>query len=170
MGRRLDQLKKEKLLEKSKEELVKIILEKEAEISRTNELISEKLKEMVLLSEANNRLSKELQQREEEQLLISDYNKRWTWVGKIVFALKENDRPMLSPEIISYLERYEPNVASHWREKTKSLSAHLTKAIRYGRIKQYKVKGILGYFYVLPEWTDTSGQLKSEYKKKEPIV
>ncbi len=163
-------IRDKKLLEKSKEELVLIINDKETEINRLNVCISEKIEEMVLLAETNKMLSQKLQHKNKEQKKSSGYNKGWTWVGKIIFALRENDRPMLSTEIISCLEQFDPNVTSHWSEKTKSLSAHLAKATVYGRIKQYKVKGILGYFYILPEWTDGSGLLKPEYKKKEPIV
>ena len=170
MSRKLTKINNTKLLEKSKEELVALINKRDAELSQLKELISEKLKEMVLLAETNKKLSQSIQLHNENQKKSSGYNKNWTWVGKIIFALKENDRPMLSPEIISFVEQFDPNSTSHWNEKTKSLSAHLTKAAKYGRIKQYKIKGILGYFYVLPEWMNEAGILKEQYKKREPIV
>lgn len=95
----------------------------------------------------------------------SEYNKDWSWVNKIVFVLKKIDRPLLSTEIIAYITPREP-VLQHSHTKAQTFSANLTKAVKYGRIKAYKLPGSRGYYYVLSQWLKDDGQLKQEYEIK----
>lgn len=95
----------------------------------------------------------------------SEYNKDWSWVNKIVFVLKKLDRPLLSTEIIAYITPREP-VLQHSHTKAQTFSANLTKAVKYGRVKAYKLLGSRGYYYVLSQWLKDDGQLNQEYESK----
>ena len=73
--------------------------------------------------------------------LGNTYNINATWIDKIVFVLKAAGRPMRSAEIIEVLLNQ------------KGLSAHLTKALKYGRIIGEKQAGQNGYLFSLPSDT-----------------
>lgn len=95
----------------------------------------------------------------------SEYNKGWSWVNKIVFALKKINRPLLSSEIIEFMTPHE-QVLKHSRYPAQAFSAHLHKAVRYGRVLAYKLGGCRGYYYILPEWADATGMILKEYENK----
>jgi|GEM_PF-1921665 len=95
----------------------------------------------------------------------SDYDKSWSWVNKIVFVLKKINRPLRSSEIIEFITPYEPVLQrSHYRAQ--AFSANLNKAVKYDRVKAYKLSGSRGYYYVLPAWLDINGQLAKQYADK----
>jgi hypothetical protein len=95
----------------------------------------------------------------------SEYNKSWSWVNKIVFVLKKIRRPLLSSEIIEFITPYEPVLQySHYRAQ--AFSAHLHKAVKYGRVMAYKLGGSRGFYYVLPDWMDVTGKILKEYEEK----
>ena len=95
----------------------------------------------------------------------AEYNKAWSWVNKIVFVLKKIDRPLLSSEIIEFITPYEP-VIQYSHHRAQAFSANLTKAVKYHRVRAYKLPGSRGYYYVLPSWLDADGQLTKEYEAK----
>ena len=95
----------------------------------------------------------------------AEYNKGWSWVNKIVFVLKKEDRPLLSSEIIDIVRPHEPGL-EHSNSPAQSFSAHLTKAVKYGRVIAYKLNGSRGFYYALPKWLDEEGQLTDEYEDK----
>ena len=82
--------------------------------------------------------------------LGNTYNMNATWIDKIVFILKAAERPLRSSEMIEILIKNDlifRTLADH----QKGLSAHLTKALKYGRIIGKKEKGRNGYLFSLPE-------------------
>lgn len=95
----------------------------------------------------------------------TEYNNAWSWVNKIVFVLKKLQRPLLSSELIEIMLPHEPTF-QHSHHKAQSFSAHLNKAVKYGRVLAYKLGGSRGYYYVLPEWYDEQEKLKGEYENK----
>jgi hypothetical protein len=137
--------KREQLMEMSKEELVKIIEEKEFEITRLNGMMRN-------IIEYNIRLEDKLP-KDEKSGASMHYNQKWAYVDKLIYILKLAGRPMQSPEILDLLLKYDQN-ANQWRDRTKSLSVHLNKAVKYQKISFYKVSGENGYYYTLPEWGD----------------
>ena len=81
--------------------------------------------------------------------LGNSYNLNSTWIDKIVFVLKEAGRPLRSSEIIEVLKRNDIKFRV-LTDHQKGLSAHLTKAMKYGRIVGTKQKGQNGYVFELP--------------------
>jgi len=81
--------------------------------------------------------------------LGNTYNINSTWIDKIVFVLKAAGRPLRSSEIIEVLEKNDITFRT-LANKPKGLSAHLTKALNYGRIIGEKQKGQNGYLFRLP--------------------
>ena len=81
--------------------------------------------------------------------LGNTYNINSTWIDKIVFVLKAAGRPLRSSEIIEVLEKNDITFRT-LANKPKGLSAHLTKALKYGRIIGEKQKGQNGYLFRLP--------------------
>jgi hypothetical protein len=77
------------------------------------------------------------------------YNINATWIDKIVFVLKAAGRPMRSSEIIQVLLKNDI-MFRVLTDHQKGLSAHLTKALKYGRIVGIKQKGQNGYVFSLP--------------------
>lgn len=82
--------------------------------------------------------------------LGNTYNINATWIDKIVFVLKAAGRPMRSAEIIQVLLKNDMTFRT-LTDHQKGLSAHLTKALKYGRIIGTKQKGQNGYVFSLPE-------------------
>lgn len=82
--------------------------------------------------------------------LGNSYNLNATWIDKIVFVLKEAGRPLRSSEIIEVLKRNDIKFRV-LTDHQKGLSAHLTKAMKYGRIIGTKQKGQNGYVFSVPE-------------------
>jgi hypothetical protein len=82
--------------------------------------------------------------------LGNTYNINATWIDKIVFILKAGGRPMRSSEIIEVLLKNDVTFRT-LTDHQKGLSAHLTKALKYGRIIGTKQKGQNGYVFSLPE-------------------
>lgn len=73
-----------------------------------------------------------------------------SWIDKIVFVLKEANRPLRSAEIIEVLLKNDITFRTI-TNKQKGLSTHLTKALKYGRIIGTRQKGQNGYVFSLPE-------------------
>jgi hypothetical protein len=82
--------------------------------------------------------------------LGNTYNINATWIDKIVFVLKAAGRPLRSSEIIDVLLKNDMMFRT-LTDHQKGLSAHLTKALKYGRILGTKQKGQNGYIYSLPD-------------------
>lgn len=82
--------------------------------------------------------------------LGNTYNMNATWIDKIVFVLKAAGRPLRSSEIIDVLLKNDVMFRT-LTDHQKGLSAHLTKALKYGRIIGTKQKGQNGYIFSLPE-------------------
>lgn len=162
-----NKVKKQKLQLKTKEELSNLIEEKDKRIQYLEELITQKM------TDCEN-LQKKLEKAQEKQQKQSNtkikYKKETSWVGKIVTTLTANNRPMQSSEIISHIEENYKETFKNAIVKSKHLSPNLVKAVKYGRIKKYRINGVLGHFYGLPQWFDENGKLKKEYKEKESIV
>ncbi|MBA3662917.1 MAG: hypothetical protein H0W61_01745 [Bacteroidetes bacterium] len=83
--------------------------------------------------------------------LGNTYNINATWIDKIVFVLKASGRPLRSSEIVDILLKNDMMFRTLTGDHQKGLSAHLTKALKYGRIIGTKQKGQNGYIFSLPE-------------------
>jgi hypothetical protein len=128
---------------------------------RQNEL-KDALDQVKNLTAENERLRRKLKKHE---VPAARYDYSWSWISKIVFLVKQANIPLRSAEIISVLQKKEP--ALHEKvSKEKFLSAFLNVAMRHGRLVPYKLKGVRGNYYSLPEWVDQDGELIPEMRKK----
>jgi len=150
-----------RLLQSSKEELVKIIQDQQKELASQHDLLKEVFTEREMLL----RRVRELEKRENDRLNADGYQGMSSWISKIVFTLQQEDRPLRSPELISLLEKREPALAEH-HNKIQYFSAFLSNAVSYGRVIQQKVKGVRGYYYLLPDWLDDQGAVLPAYRKR----
>ena len=149
------------LLTSSKEELIRIIEKLEKERASQLDLLKEVYAEREMLALR----VKELEKQESNNLDSDGYGRMSSWVSKICFVLQHENRPLRSPELISLLEKREPELAGH-SSKEQYFSAFLSNAVSYGRIIQQKVKGVRGYYYLLPSWLDEQGKVLPTYKDK----
>lgn len=109
--------------------------------SKIEELLSKLAKEQVY---------KEQYKKVADLKLGNTFNANASWVDKIVFVLKEANRPLRSSEIIEILLKNDIAFRTI-TNKQKGLSTHLTKALGYGRIIGTKQKGQNGYLFSLPD-------------------
>ena len=93
------------------------------------------------------------------------YDENRTWVSKIVFVIAKENRPLRSAEIIALLVRREP-VLHEKASKEKFISPSLNAAIKFRRLIPYKLQGVRGNFYCLPEWINEEGELLPEMRVK----
>lgn len=119
-----------------------------------------------LLVEALEKI-KNLEKRLEKHEKPNDgYNKAWTVVTKIVFLITKADKPLRSSEIIPLLQVREPSIIQKQTSLEKYVSAFLNTAMKHERLIPYKLKGVRGNFYCLPEWMDEEGELIPEMRRK----
>src|SRR5437899_2615709 len=112
-----------------------------------------------LLAEALEKI-KNLEERVEKYEKPNDgYNKAWTVVTKIVFLITKADKPLRSSEIIPLLQAREPSIVNKQTSLEKYVSAFLNSAVKHKRLIPYKLKGVRGNFYCIPEWVDDEGEL-----------
>jgi len=107
----------------------------------------------------------ELKSRLKVQKEGEGYNPGWSWISKIVFIVAEAQKPLRSLEIISRLQLREP-VLDKKNSKEQFVSAFLTQATNYKRLIPFKLKGVRGNFYCLPEWLEEENDLLHELKQK----
>lgn len=124
------------------------------------------------LSETKDQLNKQENENIKLRVLLDkyvnpkdEYNKSRTWVSKIVFIVAKANKPLRSAEIIALLLRREP-VLHEKESKEKFLSPSLNSAIKSKRLIPYKLPGVRGNFYCLPEWVSEEGELLQEMRGK----
>ncbi len=141
----------------------------EIKLERLKKKLSETQKE---LSETKDQLHKQENENIKLRLLLEnyvnpkdEYNKSRTWVSKIVFIIAKANKPLRSAEIVALLLRRE--LVLHEKEsKEKFISPSLNSAIKSKRLVPYKLPGVRGNFYCLPEWVNDEGELLQEMRKK----
>ncbi len=94
------------------------------------------------------------------------YSKRWTMVTKLVFLVTKAGKPLRSAEIIPLLKDRQPEIVKKQDSLEKYISAFLHTAMKHGRLIPYKLKGVRGNYYCLPEWMDEDGELRLEMKEQ----
>lgn len=110
---------------------------------------------------------KNLQERLNKHEIPDDgYNKSWSMVTKIVFLITKADKPLRSSEIIPLLKQREPSIVKKQDSMEKYLSAFLNTAMKHGRLIPYKLKGVRGNYYCLPQWIDETDGLIAEMRAK----
>lgn len=128
-------------------------------LQKENDSLRELLKEALIEIE---KLKNRLQNHEKPK---DEYNKRWTMVTKIAFLIAETAKPLRSSEILQLLTNREPTIVTKQASMEKYLSAFLNAAMKHGRLIPYKLKGVRGNYYCLPEWIDEEGELLPEMRK-----
>ena len=126
------------------------------ENDQLRELLREALVEIQNLSERLNKYEKP----------NDGYNKSWTVVTKIVFLITKADKPLRSSEIIPLLQAREPTIVHKQANLEKYVSAFLNTAMKHERLIPYKLKGVRGNYYCIPEWIDQESELIPEMRKK----
>ena len=134
------------------------------ELEQKNNLQHGLLKEVVAENQHLRKRVAELEEQLTVQLNSDGYNDTSSWISKIVFTLQKENRPLRSTTLIEMLAKREPSLANH-HNKVQYFSAFLSNAVSYNRIVKHKVKGVRGYYYLLPEWVDDQGNAKPEYRK-----
>ena len=110
----------------------------------------------------NKKLRKQLNQ---PNVTKDEYEYNRTWISKIVFMVTNANKPLRSVEIIALLLPREP-VLNQKVSKEKFISPFLNSAMQYERLIPFKLKGVRGNYYCLPEWVDEKGELLPEMRKK----
>ncbi|TXJ28349.1 MAG: hypothetical protein E6Q24_06105 [Chitinophagaceae bacterium] len=140
------------------EEIATILKQKDREIAVRDDLLREVYAEVRQLRSQVHKLQDDLKNDPFQKA----YKQASSWVSKIVFTIRQENRPLRSSELINLLERKERYLATH-PNKVQYFSAFLTQAVRYKRICPYKLKGVRGYYYLLPEWMETEKKVNESY-------
>lgn len=142
-------------LEFTIKKLKKKLEEREKELENVTSQLNQALSE-------NEKLKRKVGKLEKPK---DEYNYSWSWISKIVFIVAQAKKPLRSAEIISILRVREPNLNLK-TSKEKFVSAFLNVAMRHQRLIPYKLKGVRGNYYCLPEWINEDGELSPEMKKQ----
>jgi hypothetical protein len=92
------------------------------------------------------------------------YENNRTWISKIVFMVTNANKPLRSVKIIALLLPREP-VLNQKVSKEKFISPFLNSAMQYERLIPFKLKGVRGNYYCLPEWINDEGELLLEMRR-----
>jgi hypothetical protein len=87
-------------------------------------------------------------------------------VAKLVFLVTKAGKPLRSVEIIPLLKDRQPEIIKKQDSMEKYISAFLNTAMKLGRLIPYKLKGVRGNYYCIPEWIDEKGELIPEMRSK----
>lgn len=117
-------------------------------------------------------LTQTLSENEKLQIQLSKFEQSdgkyysgWSWISKIVFIVTNANKPLRSVEIIALLLPKEP-VLKEKLSKEKFISAFLNVAMQHQRLMPYKLKGVRGNYYCLPEWINEKNELLPEMRTK----
>jgi hypothetical protein len=149
--------KKEDLKNLNQEELIALIQKCDVEIQRLNRSVNDKEIEIDRLNGLVDKLAKanlllkEKIESAKEEAPSEIYNEKWEWVKKLVFIVRQYNRPVSSAEILDYLLKHD-TVAQYWKNKVKYLSIQLNKATKYKMLISQKTRGTRNHYYLLPEW------------------
>ncbi|MES2477995.1 MAG: hypothetical protein V4561_02845 [Bacteroidota bacterium] len=91
--------------------------------------------------------------------------KHLSWLGKVIFVLQAEGRPMSAAELYDEVDDLDGELGFKRNPKT-LLSVVLHKAVKEKRLTLHKVKGTRGAYYALIEWTDENENLNSKLKEK----
>jgi hypothetical protein len=141
----------------------------EIKLERIKEKLADTQKE---LSETKIQLHKQENENIKLRLLLDHYvnpkdkyDESRTWVSKLVFIVAQAKKPLRSADIISLLLRREP-ILQEKASKEKFISPSLNAAMKFKRLIPYKLHGVRGKFYCLPEWINEEGELLPEMRSK----
>ena len=135
------------------------------ELQKTVAIQYDLLKKTLTENELLQQKVRQLEQQLNDKRNSDGYGSTSSWISKIVFTLQQENRPLRSPELIVLLEKREPALAEHYN-KAQYFSAFLSNAVKYGRVIQQKMKGVRGYYYLLPHWLDEQNKIMPEYCKR----
>lgn len=124
--------------------------------------LNDALNQVKDITTENEKLKRKLKKHETP---AEHYDSGWSWISKIVFLVKQANKPLRSAEIIEVLQKKEP-VLYKKVSKEKFLSAFLNVAKQQGRLIPYKLKGVRGNYYCLPGWVNETGELIPEMRSK----
>lgn len=110
----------------------------------------DELREYILHQE-NNSSRKSGRKEKTPEIHLYQYQTSFSWQEKIVFVLNYRKKPLLSSEIVSFLDEFDTVFQYKHTEldKQKMLSTHLNRAIQKKIIRRFKKPGIRGYYYAL---------------------
>lgn len=82
--------------------------------------------------------------------LIEQYNNKWTYMDKTLFAFKKGNRFLLTDNIVDIILEFDQSLSN---EKVKKIvSVALNKLKVSGKIKGYKPIKMKGFYWGLSEW------------------
>lgn len=101
----------------------------------------------------------------DKQWSQDDYNQKWSYTTKIAFLITLKNEPLTS-EILHNLLLQLDNHYKDYDSPKNNLTVVLGRAVKSGRIVKHKEAGIRELYYLLPDWINTDGKIKSEYRNK----
>lgn len=125
------------------------------------------------LANKNNQLNILLQnERQAHQKQLNDmrnpegrYSNRLSWMGKVIFVIRKEDKPLRAVEIVEILLELDDSL--HLKANpTTFISVVLAKAVKEKRLSLHKIFGTRGGYYAIEEWLDENGNL-DEYIKEQ---
>jgi hypothetical protein len=94
-----------------------------------------------------------------------EYNKKWAFTKKILFAVAFSKKPLTAEEIFDFLSERERLIRIS-PPSDKDFYHRIYMAIQNDMIVSVKVENFPKRFYVLPDWLLPNGKIKPEYLKK----
>jgi hypothetical protein len=99
------------------------------------------------------------QSNPQENLEQPDIDKL-SWLGKIIFILRQAGKPLRAAELYDKLDQLEFSF-SYKTKPMMLLSVILSKSVKEKRLSLHKLHGTKGGYYALPEWVNSDGSLDS---------
>jgi hypothetical protein len=127
----------------------------------------------VELANKNNELNIQLQnEKQAHQKQLADirnpegrYSNRLSWMGKVIYVIRNEDMPMRAVEIVDTLLKLDDSLHLKANPNT-FISVVLAKAVKEKRLSLHKIFGTRGGYYALEEWLDEKGNLLEDIKEQ----
>lgn len=125
----------------------------------------------VELTNKNNQLNTLLQnEKQAHQKQLADirnpegrYSNRLSWMGKVFYVIRKEDKPLRAVEIVELLLELDDSLHLKANPNT-FISVVLAKAVKEKRLSLHKIFGTRGGYYALEEWLDDNGNLEDYIK------
>lgn len=102
-------------------------------------------------------------EKAEKGLTFEDFKQDWPYSTKFVFLLSIENKPLTSMEIHKHLLKLDKQY-QFYNDPKNTLSVYLRSVVKSGRINAVKIPGFREKLFVMPEWVDKEGNMKSEFK------
>ena len=95
------------------------------------------------------------------EIKYTGYDPAWLYIDKICFVIERTKKPLNSNQIVELLIKIEPDLSQRLSDPFNSITKSIYNAVKLSRLLRHQKTGNYGYTYILPNWVNEEGILKT---------